>query len=79
MLTNNPQAHHKGTGLSGNTAPYILNLRTRERCMVRFIPPPLHSWGKYPVYSLYKRLSGPYIWSGHFEGKRKHLLPLLGI
>jgi len=51
--------------------------------MVRFIPPPppppLHSWGKYPCIHFIRGWVGPYVWSGHFEGKRKHLLPLLGI
>ena len=51
MLTYIPE-HVIKARVSRHTAPCILNLRTRQRCMVRFIPPPppppFCSWGKYP-------------------------------
>jgi hypothetical protein len=61
---------------SGGIAPCILNLSTRWRSVVSFMPWPLYPQGKSPWYPLYRRLGGPQNWSGHF-GEEKNSQPLL--
>ena len=47
------------------------NLSTRQRWVVISMPHPLYS-----IYSLNRRLVGPYSWSGCFGGKKNLLLVL---
>jgi len=54
---------------SGGTAQRILNLSTRCRWVVSFMPRPRYSRGKSPGYPLDRRLSGPNSRSEH--GKRR--------
>jgi hypothetical protein len=44
---------------SGGTAPRILDLGTRWRCVVSFKPRPFYPPGKSPWYTLDRRLGGP--------------------
>jgi hypothetical protein len=53
-------------------APRILNLGTRWRWVVSFMPRPLYNRGKNPWYPLDMRLGGPQSWSGRGgEDKKK--------
>jgi len=54
---------------SGGLAPHI-NIGTRWRWVVSFMPQLLYPWGKSPQYSLDRRLIGPQIQSWH-SGKEK--------
>jgi hypothetical protein len=63
---------------SGGIAPRILNLGTRWRCVVRFMPRLLYPQGKNPWYPLDRRLCGPQSRSGR-GGENKNSQPSLGI
>jgi hypothetical protein len=62
---------------SGIKAPCILDLGTRWRCVVIFMPQPLYPQGKSPWYTLDRRLDGPQSQSGH-GGEEKNSQPLPG-
>jgi len=50
---------------SGGTAPRIINLGTRWRCVVSFTPRPLYPRRKNPRYTLYGKLGRPQRQSGN--------------
>jgi hypothetical protein len=52
---------------SGDSAPCILNLRTRWRLVVSFIPWPLHLQGKSPQYPMNSNMGGPQTQSGNLQ------------
>jgi len=56
---------------SGGIAALILDLSTRWRCVVSFMPWPLYSKGKSLWYPLDRRLGGPQSQSGHGGKKKK--------
>jgi len=58
---------------NGSTALPILDLGTRGKWAVNFIPSPLKS-RKGTQYTLNRALGGSQTWSGHFEGKKNLLL-----
>jgi hypothetical protein len=60
---------------SGGIAPHIIDLSTRWRCVVSFMPWPLHPQGKSPWYPLDRRLCGPQNRSGNGEEKNSQPLP----
>jgi hypothetical protein len=49
---------------SRSTAPCILNVGTKWRWAVSFMPQLLHCWGKSLWYPFDRRLGGPLSWSG---------------
>jgi hypothetical protein len=63
---------------SGGMAPRILDLGTRWRWVVSFMPRPLYPQGKSPWYPLDRRLGGPQSRYEH-GGEEKNSQPLLGI
>jgi hypothetical protein len=71
--------HHamKAYSGSGGTAPHILDLGTRWRWVVSFMPWLLYSQGKCPWYPLDRRLGGPQSHSGH-SGREKNSQPPTG-
>jgi hypothetical protein len=56
---------------SVGTAPRILNLGTRWRWVVDFMPRPLHPRGKSPRYPLDRKVGGPQIRSGQSGEEKK--------
>jgi hypothetical protein len=60
---------------NGGVASRSLNLGTRFRWVVGFMPQPLYSRGKIPRYPLDRRLGGPQSRSGH-SGEEKEILIL---
>jgi hypothetical protein len=62
---------------SGGISPRILDLGTRWRWVVRFMPWPLYPQGKNPWYPMNMRLGGLQSWSGH--GGEKNSQSLLGL
>ena len=71
-------ACHEGTWESGGIEPLILNLGTRHRWAVSFIPRPLYLKGNISWYPLFRRLGRSQTWSGNF-GEEDKILALLGI
>jgi hypothetical protein len=63
---------------SGGIAPPILNLGTRWRRQISFMPLQFYPRGNTPRYPLYRRLGRPQSRSGCY-GEYKNLLPLPGI
>jgi len=59
-------------------APCVLDLSTRWRQVVSFMPRPFYPQGKSPWYPLYTRLGGPQSQSGH-SGEEKNSQPLVGL
>jgi hypothetical protein len=69
---------HEGVLGSGDIAPCILDLGTRWRWVVSFMPQPLYPQGKSPWYPLDRRLGGAQGQSGHSsEDKNSQPLPEL--
>jgi hypothetical protein len=66
---------HKGKWKYNST---ILELGTRWRWLVSFMPPLLSFWGKSSRYPLHRRLGGPQTWSRLYR-ERNNFLPLLEI
>jgi hypothetical protein len=58
---------HEDIRLSGDSAPCILNPRTRWRLVVTFMPWLLHPQGKSPQNPMDSRLGGPQTQSGVLE------------
>jgi hypothetical protein len=48
----------------------ILDLSTRWKFVVSFLPLPLYSQGNSHQYPLYRRLGGPHNQSGHYEEEK---------
>jgi hypothetical protein len=69
-VLNHVPRHEHAWG-SGSIAPRILNLGTRCRWVVRFIPRPLYPQGLSPWYPLDRRLSGPHSRSEHGGEEKK--------
>jgi hypothetical protein len=63
---------------SRGIAPCILDLGTRWRCVISFMPQLLYYQGKSPWYPMDRRLGKPQNWSGH-SGEEKNSQPLLGL
>jgi hypothetical protein len=63
---------------SGGIAPRILDLGTRWRWVVGFMPQLLYPQGKSPWHPLDRRLGGPQSWSGH-GGEEKNSQPVPGL
>jgi len=63
---------------SGGVASHNLNLSTRWRWVVSFMPHPFYTWEKSPLSPLDRRLGGPQSQSG-FGGEEKSILCLLFI
>jgi hypothetical protein len=63
---------------SGGIAPCFLDLGTRWRWVVSFMPQPLYFQGKSPWYPLGRRLGGPQSRSGR-GGEEKNSQPLPGL
>jgi hypothetical protein len=72
--------HHamKAYWESEGTAPRILDLATRWRWVVSFVPQPLYPQGKSPWYPLDRRLGGPQSRSGR-GGDEKNSQTLPGL
>jgi hypothetical protein len=68
-------ACHKGTWKIGDIDPLILNLGTRYRWAVSFIPRPLYLKGNIPWYPVFRRLVGPRTGLGILE-KRMNPWPI---
>ena len=62
---------HEG---SGGLLPLILNLGTRWRCVVNFMPHPLYPRDKKTLHPLIRRVGGPQSYFGRF-GEQKDLNP----
>jgi hypothetical protein len=60
---------------SGGIAPRILDLGTKWRWVVSFMPRPLYSQGKSPRYPLDRRLGGPQSRSGRGGEDKNSQLP----
>jgi hypothetical protein len=69
---------HEDTWESGDIDPLILNLGTRYRWVVSFIPRPLYLKGNFPSYPVFRRLGRSQSRSGNF-GEEDKLLALPGI
>jgi hypothetical protein len=59
----------KAFGGRGGTARLILNLSTRWRCEVSFMPQSLYLWEKSSCYPLHRWLGGHHRQSGQFREK----------
>jgi hypothetical protein len=55
---------------TGGVTLHTVNLNTRWRWVISFIPQPLYPWGKSPWYALDSRLGGSQSQSGHGEEKK---------
>jgi len=70
---------HEDVWGSESIAPHILNLGTRWRWVVIFMPQPLYPWGKSPWYPLDRKLGGLGASLDMVVERKIPSLPLLGI